>query len=611
MIAADIDARAAGLLLAQGFGDYVRRTALASGTVATLARRVGEIASEVSLALQQGHVCVDLGALMADADGTEEEFAMRLLCTGVVGKPQARGTCPLILDTQGRVYLHRYFDYEARLAQSWVVRRRASAPALPDASTIALLRDLFRSSQTGRAAIDWQQLACAQALLSRITVISGGPGTGKTTTLVNLLACLLQQDAHCRIALVAPTGKAAARMSEAIRQRATHLPPELAARLPAEAGTVHRLLGATARAGEFFHHAGNPLPLDVLVVDEASMLDLALSVRLLEAVPAQARVILLGDKDQLAAVEAGAVFAELGADPHLSDSRRHQLAQICEIDADRIDIPVTPDWGLADSTVWLTRSYRFGADSAIGRLARAINQGDAARAAEGFDSVGELSWIADHFKGVAPESLAAMRLGYASFVSAVRDPAASAPDVLRAFERFRVLCAVREGARGVVSLNHVLAQSLRAAAAHPADPGDASDWYPGRPVMVLRNDAAMKLFNGDIGIAWPDANGDLRVHFPDGKGGVRPVSPLRLPEHETAFAMTVHKSQGSEFDSVLLVLPAEVVPVLTRELIYTAVTRAREQVTVCGDAAVFAAGVRHATRRHSGLLQRIREAQQA
>ena len=214
------------------------------------------------------------------------------------------------------------------------------------------------------------------ALRNGLTVISGGPGTGKTTTVVNLLACLITQDPHSRIALAAPTGKAAARMTEAIRQRAEHLPEALREKLPTESFTIHRLLGANPGLGKFTHHAGNPLPIDALIVDEASMLDLALATRLLEAVPASARIILLGDKDQLSAVESGAVFAELCADPTLSEACRRDVADLCGYAPERIvpPAPVQPS-ALRDAAVWLTKNYRFGADSGIGRLAKYINEG--------------------------------------------------------------------------------------------------------------------------------------------------------------------------------------------------------------------------------------------
>ena len=249
----------------------------------------------------------------------------------MVGTPDAPDTCPLILDADGRIYLHRYFDYERRLA------RRLMKPSPGRTGTIgieaqALLDALFATNAKRLGdRPDWQKIATAMALLRPLTIISGGPGTGKTTTVVNVLACVLAGNPDCRIRLAAPTGKAAARMQDAIRKAAGHLPAELRDRLPAESFTVHRLLGWLPASGEFRHNADNPLPLDLLVVDEASMLDLALATKLFEAVPTSARIILLGDKDQLAAVESGAVFSELSADPTLSAACVEALSTITGI----------------------------------------------------------------------------------------------------------------------------------------------------------------------------------------------------------------------------------------------------------------------------------------
>jgi exodeoxyribonuclease V alpha subunit len=295
-------------LLAEGFARHAANWAVAQGAPAHVAAAVARAAKALSLAVSDGHVCLMLASLVTPRD---EDASMpadiagwraALQASGIVGTPQAPGAMPLILDADDRLYLHRYFDYERRLARRLTQARHAGAREAVEAPDVrARLAELFagNAARLGGAA-DWQQLAAALALRGRLTVISGGPGTGKTSTVVNLLACLLALDPGCRIALAAPTGKAAARMTDAIRQRAQHLPPELRERMPATSSTVHRLLGVT-QAG-FAHDASHPLAVDALVVDEASMLDLALATQLLEAVPPAARIILLGDKDQLAAV---------------------------------------------------------------------------------------------------------------------------------------------------------------------------------------------------------------------------------------------------------------------------------------------------------------------
>jgi exodeoxyribonuclease V alpha subunit len=458
---------------------------------------------------------------------------------------------------------------------------------------------------------DWQRIATALAFERPLTIISGGPGTGKTTTIVNVLACLIAANPECRIRLAAPTGKAAARMLDAMRASAAHLPVALRERLPAESFTIHRLLGALPGAREFRHHAANPLPIDVLVVDEASMLDLALATKLVEAVPSSARLILLGDKDQLAAVESGAVFSELSADPTLSKECLERLSSVTGIPTARIDsaAPLKPT-GLVDCVIWLTESFRFAKDSGIGRFAMHVNAGEAeaAIALLRLDADPRLEWIEDAHPAPAATSRQRIIAGMSLYLDAALTDLGNMPALFEMLGRSRVLCAEREGPRGVSEINKLISQHFRGALDHPLDPGGRSEWYPGRPVMVLRNDYVLKLYNGDVGIALPDASDTLMVFFPDGNGSFRAVAPLRLPEHETAFATTVHKAQGSEFDQVLLLLPAKPTRVVTRELLYTAVTRSRSGVTIIGGAEVLETAIASPTRRYSGLIARLSEA---
>lgn len=609
-------------LLADGFARHVARWAGTQGAPAAAIAFVRRAAAALSLAVSSGHVCLRLSELARTAGDATQPATWRaaLLASGVVGTPQAPGAMPLILDADDRLYLHRYFDYERRLARRLTLAR--TAPADPAAFTPGIraqLAELFAGNAArldGTA--DWQQLAAALALRGRLTVISGGPGTGKTTTVVNLLACLLTLAPHCRIALAAPTGKAAARMTDAIRQRAAHLPGAVRHLLPAESSTVHRLLGVTAGGG-FRHDASNPLAIDALVVDEASMLDLSLATQLLEAVPPSARIILLGDKDQLAAVESGAIFAELSVDPTLGEDCVRDLAAMTGTPVAAI-LPPAPVQASAlhDAAVWFTQNYRFARDSGIGRLARLVNAGDTAQAIAWLREDGDpgIAWIDDALDaaGGRPGTTALRRMeeGYADYIAAVAVDPTGRDAITHAFGRFRVLGAVREGPRGVTALNTELTRRFRAALKLPGlDEGPGgSPWFTGRPVLVLNNDYVLKLFNGDIGIALPDATGQLLVHFPDpvADGGFRAIAPVRMPRHETAFAMTVHKSQGSEFDSVLVVLPEQRSRVLTRELLYTAITRARSRVTLVAGAPVLESAITASTERHSGLLTRLVEA---
>ncbi|HEY8973505.1 MAG TPA: AAA family ATPase, partial [Burkholderiaceae bacterium] len=377
--------------LAEGFARHAARWATSAGANAAGVAAIARAAAALSRAVSEGHVCLVLASLAAGSgdDGDAPSrldvagWRAQLLASGIVGTPDAPGVLPLILDDEDRLYLHRYFDFERRLARRLVQARHAGAREATDAPELrAQLAELFaaNAARLGGAA-DWQQLAAALALRGRLTVISGGPGTGKTTTVVNLLACLLALDPDCRIALAAPTGKAAARMTDAIRQRAQHLPATLRDRMPAESSTVHRLLGVTPDG--FMHDSGNPLAIDALVVDEASMLDLALATRLLDAVPPAARIILLGDKDQLAAVESGAVFAELSVDPTLTADCVRDLAALTGTPAAAIapPPPARPS-ALQDCAVWFTQTYRFSVDSGVGRLAHDVNAGRARAAAD-------------------------------------------------------------------------------------------------------------------------------------------------------------------------------------------------------------------------------------
>ena len=654
--------------LALGFASHVEQWAkrlqeIDAGSLSGLnLATVKQAAFELSLATSDGHVCLSLADLATVLTPAPRIAALRadLLASGLVGTPQALGAMPMILDDQDRLYLHRYFDYERRLAQR-LMRASLSTPVAVDMATREQLGALFQTQlapappqappqeppQTPRPSSgqvdwladspvdeqlpeigatqgppDWQRVATALALRQRLTVISGGPGTGKTTTVVNLLACLIAQNPDCRIALAAPTGKAAARMTEAIRSRSAHLPPAIRDKLPADSFTIHRLLGA--RPDGFIHHAGNRLAIDALVVDEASMLDLALATQLLEAVPETARIILLGDKDQLSAVEAGAVFSDLSADPTLSDDCRKDIASLCGVHAAQIVSPeAIRSSALRNTATWLRRNFRFAADSSIARLAADINGARPTRAIAsltrgggggggvGGDGDGSVRWLDDGAATPGQATVDRMLQGYGPYLEAVRRDPQDASAITEAFGKFRVLCAVHEGPRGVVSLNERVARHAREALtavpqAQRTDPRDP--WYMGRPVMVLRNDHVLKLFNGDIGISLPDEQGELMVYFADAAGGLRAVAPVRLPVHQTAFAMTVHKSQGSEFDEVLVLLPAQRSRVVSRELLYTAVTRARHRVSICASAEVLSAAIQSPTRRQAGLLDRLREA---
>ncbi|RLC20716.1 MAG: exodeoxyribonuclease V subunit alpha [Deltaproteobacteria bacterium] len=542
------------------------------------AKLVKKDVAEVSLAAvlvshykEQGHICVELsGDMEIPVSPSElENWRRKLERSPVVGKPGEYK--PLILDGRSRLYLYRYWEYQEKLAnliRKWVVQ---------DAKDIDFklleegLERLFPANQTEET--DWQKVAAFTALTQRFCVISGGPGTGKTTTVAKILALLLEQNSRQKIALAAPTGKAAARLQESIlREKMKSVFDGIRDAIPEEASTLHRLLGSIPDSPYFHHNAKNRLSADIVVVDEASMVDMALMSKLVQAIAPDARLILLGDKDQLASVEAGAA-----------------LGDICESECRGI--------------VQLRESYRFRGDSGIGAVSLAVNLGNADHALSCMkdETHGDIRWKElprrdDLVRGIRDTVIQ----GFKDYLQAIHDPL----KIFQQFEQFRILCALRKGPYGAVAVNKAAERILMGKNLIKPD----KTWYEGRPVMITRNDYHLRLFNGDVGITLPDpeAGNGLRVFFPDADGLPRKVHPLRLPEHETVYAMTVHKSQGSEFDNVLLLLPDRDSPVLTRELIYTGVTRAIHHVEIWGTESIFREAVSRRIQRTSGLRDALR-----
>ena len=548
-------------------------TALAPHLIRLLARLNGtEVAglesciSALCTALEQGHVC-----LPPESVG-DEATLRRFRASKVVGAPG--DFRPLILDAAGRLYLQRYWDHENRLALN-LLERGKRTPAF----NAALLAEGVGKYLSG--AEPAQRAAVEGAVARNFSVITGGPGTGKTYTATVALILLASHFAaagmRARIVIAAPTGKAAARIGESLKSTLGNfqLPEAVHALLPTEASTVHRLLGSRPGSPDFKFGPGNPLNADVVVIDEATMVDLPLMARLFDALRPECRVLLLGDKDQLASVEAG-----------------HVLGDICSGLHDGSSGP------LRANITELTRNFRFGDDSNIHRLSRAIRTGNersvrALLKTSRADLAG--TEISSH---LAPLLAKRVVENYRAYLTAT-----TPEDALARFMDYRILTATRNGDGSAEQLNRLTERAL--ADAKLIEPHDR--YYAGRPIIIRRNDYNLRLFNGDIGIVRPDpeSGNALRAFF-SGEGGVlRALAPTRLPEHETAFAMTVHKSQGSEFRNVLVVLPPKDVPVLSRELLYTAATRAREHVEIWWNDASLTPCIERVVQRFSGLRDRL------
>ena len=582
-------------------------------------------AALVSRYKADGHVCLDLRS-MSEKNQTNEayhaiierlppesEWRARLRQCAVVGLPG--DYCPLVLDKCSRLYFYRYWLYEKKLADALNHRSICDDPGEgydPNLLRSGLDRHFPATKHAGE--IDWQKIAAAMAVMKGFCVISGGPGTGKTHTVAKILALLLEQPRPVtpRIKLAAPTGKAASKLGESLRSAGTTLDcsSEIRDAIPQEATTIHRLLQTRPGNRDFGYNEEKRLPVDILIVDEASMIDLALMSQLIQALPDRARLILLGDKDQLASVEAGSVLGDIcdRSNVHpLSSGFREKVEDLTGQKIMNGDQKTGSRSCLRDNIVQLVKSYRFDAKSGIGALSRAVNAGNEDMAIQILRSSTDsnVRWIqvgsaADLYHRLRDTVL----LGYRAYLK-VDQPIKA----LETFGRFRILCAVRKGPYGVESVNRYSEQILKEHSLIRPPLPDAGGWYHGRPVMITQNDYQLGLYNGDIGLALNDfasphdqVEGQrIRLILNDADGNRRSFPVYRIGSCETVYAMTVHKSQGSEFDDVHIVLPDRDSPVLSRELIYTAITRARQRVCIWGTEKVLRSAIGRSIRRTSGL----------
>ena len=526
-------------------------------------------------ALQQGKTSINIST----------DFAEKLLDQEVAGRA---GEFKAMIIDENKLYLARYFHYKQSLDKLLADLSTQRGPVFNEKRMQPVLQRLFpldvELQKNGSK--NWQKVAASLALFQRFTVISGGPGTGKTTTVLKLLAALYEsQDEGARelqVMLAAPTGKAAARMQESIRSNISPLPcdDKIKQKLQTlNASTLHRLLGYKHQSVEFRHNSHNPLALDILVVDESSMIDSTMMTQLLDAIPAHARIILLGDKDQLPPVGPGSPFSDICDQYGFSKSFAKELQSL----SGEALSEITPsNQLLSDNLVFLQHSFRFDEHSGIGNLARAINQADTRKAMvlladEKFSDIAWVDYIASEYRGrdnnkVDP-IIEKIKQGFSRYQEALKNEK-TFEAINQAFLHFCVLTCIRQSGSGLDKINEIAQKAL----------GFPSEqlWYHGRPIMISKNDYQTKLYNGDVGLCLDLlGTGELRVYFPTVEGH-KAISTSRIPAHETAFTMTVHKSQGSEFQEVLFLLPEKQLPIITKQLVYTAITRAKKRVEIWG-----------------------------
>jgi exodeoxyribonuclease V alpha subunit len=570
----------------------------------------------VSRATREGNICLELSRFAGQKILEKDPSGSAVTCpdlsewTSSLGRSRVVGNgclpSPMVLDSKYRLYLRKFWEYEKSLADA-ILKRAGKKESRFDGFRISkLLGILF--PEIHEPHIDLQPLAALIPLLSPFCVITGGPGTGKTHSAAKILGFLaeLSYPVPLRVFLTAPTGKASVRLKDSIQQRVKHLPISDSAKsmIPDEAFTLHRLLGGAPGKSRFRFNPEHLLEADIVIVDEASMVDLPLMSKLFSALPENSRVILLGDRNQLASVDAGSVFGDICSGKKtfgFSGYTARYLERLIGVNAGEISIDETYGRTIGDDIIELKKTYRFSETSPIALLSRKINEGNSDEVMEILKTNRSevLEWVSsvESSDRILTEAIVG---GYTNCFRA-KTP----EEGVKLVERFKVLCAVNRGPRGVTSINQKAEWIFKRKDLIRKESIDDPRVYQGKPILITRNRQDLEISNGDMGVLWNTpsrrSSEEWSVCLPGLGDETRRIPLYRLPIYESAFAITVHKSQGSEFEEVLIVLPDEDIPLLTRELLYTAVTRGRQRVKILGNETVIRAMVSRQIQRNSGL----------
>jgi exodeoxyribonuclease V alpha subunit len=562
----------------------------------------------VSKKLSEGHICINLAEIEKEWATLPPYFQNAKLQEIDLGKEKlvSKNTDhkqPFVL-YQNRLYLQRYEQYEREIFEqilSFINQEKALANqrATQIEQNKEYLQSLFNQQKSDQP--NWQFAAVISAFINQFTIITGGPGTGKTTTVAKILAILFQFNPNLKVALAAPTGKAAARMSESLKAASQQVDKKVRENFMAlQPATIHRLLGYIPDSPYFKHYKKLPLVHDVVIIDESSMIDAALFAKLLNAIGSHTKLILLGDKDQLASIEAGSLFGDLclaeNAINQFSEDKLNFINKVITNPLNQIPKPAKQSKHLlAEHIIELKFSHRFNSEKGIGKLSKAIINNEVA-VIEDFIKLQNDEQVSIHtdYSATAFENFIA---GYQDYIQE--------KDIKTAFQKLnnlRVLCATREGEQGLYSTNKKIEDYLKGKSLISI----IEEFYEHRPIMVTSNNYNLGLFNGDIGIIRKDENGILRAHFESPDGEIIKILPGLLSKVETVFAMTIHKSQGSEFNQVLISLPnVEEIKILTRELLYTGITRAKSKVVILGSEQIILQTAKEQVQRASGIQNRF------